>query len=168
MIPTCHGCPAFTGEVPFDVATCDELDTDTCVEHRLKGLVRDQWIWETTPPRPCPKCTSQSETHQEHPDIRVLMAFCRNCDAPKGPVGASPIDVVRSGAGAWSVQASAIAMGHLDRCHSWQELAESIGYDFTPQCFSPEWVERLEAIKRAVTVGAGMVIVLAQVAGEWV
>ncbi|MHC4644292.1 MAG: hypothetical protein ACYTBJ_02230 [Planctomycetota bacterium] len=167
MNSSCTGCPSFTGEVPFDVRACEDLDTDCCVEHRLKGLVRDQWIFESTPVLPCRKCGSALETTFYNTTSNVEMLICKSCDKTKGPLPASPIAIARAGQGAWSKQARRIAREHLERSHGWVELAASIGYDFTPQCFTDPWADRLEAIKAAVAKGAGLVITLAQVSGDW-
>ena len=166
MIHPCTHCPAYTGEVPFITDECSEHDTDTCVEYRLRGIVREQWIYESAPTLPCPRCTSIIESCQDHPDLEVTMTFCGACDAPKGPLSASPIDVARRNLRLATGRYRRIARAHLDACVTWRELAQSIGYEFVPQCELEPWRSKLAAMA-ANAKATGLVLFLTQVAGGW-
>ncbi len=166
MSHPCTDCPNYTGEVAFTAAKCADHDGDTCVEHRLRGLVREQWIYETAPTLPCKRCSSTVESCQSHPELGVTMTFCGNCDLPKGPLGASPIDVARANLGLSSGSSRRIARRHLDYASTWRELASNIGYDFRPQSELEPWRSKLAAMAAAAKA-TGLVLFLAQVGGDW-
>jgi hypothetical protein len=163
----CYGCPTCPVEVGWNPLACPERDFDTCIEFRMRPIVREQWIFEQAPKPPCPGCGSSRDQVTIHPDHGYNVRSCAICDHVFGPLEASPLENARHNVHLWGRTGTPIARELLRGCTTSGDLATKLGYDFVPFCETEEGSEMYRVGKAMLARGVPVATVLAMLGG-WV